>query len=69
MEWQMKLQGLDNNAAWDTAPRGRLLVINDDPFLRSTLKEQFATEGFEDVSDAESLFEALREIDDRIPIW
>ena len=63
----MKLQGLDSNAVWDTAPRGRLLVIDDDPFLRATLKEQFAAEGFEDVSEAENLFEAFREIDDKNP--
>ena len=63
----MKLQGLDSNAVWDTEPRGRLLVIDDDPFLRATLKEQFAAEGFEDVSEAENLFEAFREIDDKNP--
>ena len=67
MDWYMKLQGLDSNAVWDTAPLGRLLVIYDDPFLRATLKEQFAAEGFEDVSEAENLFEAFREIDDKNP--
>ena len=63
----MKLQGLDSKGLWDTAPRGRLLVIDDDPFLRATLKEQFAAEGFEDVSEAENLFEVFREIDDKDP--
>ena len=67
MEWQMKMQGLDNPAIWDAEPRGRLLVIDDDPFLRATLKEQFAAEGFEDVSEAENLFEAFREVDDKNP--
>ena len=63
----MKMQGLDNPAIWDAEPRGRLLVIDDDPFLRATLKEQFAAEGFEDVSEAENLFEAFREVDDKNP--
>ena len=42
MDWPMKLQGLDGNAVWETEPQGRLLVIDDDPFLRATLREQFA---------------------------
>ena len=61
----MKLQGLDSKVVWDTVLRGRLLVIDDDPFLRATLKEQFAAEGFKDVSEAENLFEAVLEIDDK----
>ena len=63
----MKLQGLDTNVVCDTVLRARLLVIDDDPFLRATLKEQFAAEGFKDVSEAENLFEAFCEIDDRNP--
>ena len=56
----MKLQGLDGNAVWETEPQGRLLVIDDDPFLRATLREQFAAEGFGDVAEAENLVEAFR---------
>ena len=67
MEWQMKLQELDSHAALDTVPQGRLLVIDDDPFLLATLKEQLVAEGFEVVSQAESLFEAFREIDETNP--
>ena len=63
----MKLQGLDNNAVWEQAPNGRILVIDDDPFLRATLKEQFAAEGFDEVFEAENLIEAFREIDERLP--
>ena len=59
----MKLQGLDGNAVWETEPQGRLLVIDDDPFLRATLREQFAAEGFGDVAEAENLVEAFRQID------
>ena len=62
----MKLQGLDSNVVW-TVLRGRLLVINDDLLLRATLKEQFAAEGFKDVCEAENLFEAFCEIDDKNP--
>lgn len=65
----MKLQGLDSNAVWDTAPRGRLLVIDDDPFLRATLKEQFAAEGFEDVSEAETCSKLSVRSMTRIPTW
>ena len=63
----MKLQGLDNNAVWERAPNGRILVIVDDPFLRATLKEQFAAEGFDEIFEAENLIEAFREIDERLP--
>ena len=63
----MKLQGLDNNAVWEQAPNGRILVIDDDPFLRATLKEQFAAEGFDEVFEAENLIEAFCEIDERLP--
>ena len=63
----MKLQGLDNSAVWEQAPNGRILVVDDDPFLRATLKEQFAVEGFDEVFDAENLIEAFREIDERLP--
>ena len=63
----MKLQGLDNNAVWEQAPNGRILVVDDDPFLRATLKEQFAVEGFDEVFEAENLIEAFREIDERSP--
>ena len=59
----MKLQGLDGNAVWETEPQGRLLVIDDDPFLRAALLEQFAAEGFDDVAEAENLVEAFRQID------
>ena len=38
----MKLQGLEADAVWDTMPTGRLLVVDDDAFLRATLMEQFA---------------------------
>ena len=63
----MKLQGLDNSAVWEQAPNGRILVVDDDPFLRATLKEQFAVEGFDEVFEAENLIEAFREIDERLP--
>jgi len=63
----MKLQGLDDNAVWENAPNGRLLVIDDDPFLRATLKEQFAVEGFREVFEAENLVEAFQQVDARAP--
>ena len=63
----MKLQGLETGTVWDTVPTGRLLVIDDDPFLRATLKEQFASEGFQDVHEAENLIEAFARIDDSNP--
>ena len=59
----MKLQGLDGNAVWESEPKGRILVVDDDPFLRATLREQFAAEGFEDVAEAENLVEAFRQIE------
>ena len=42
-------------------------MIDDDPFLRATLREQFAAEGFQDVFEAESLIEAFARIDDSNP--
>ena len=63
----MKLQGLEAEAVWDTMPTGRLLVVDDDSFLRATLMEQFAAEGFDEVYEAETLIETFREIDLRDP--
>ncbi|CAI8199657.1 MAG: Transcriptional regulatory protein WalR [SAR116 cluster bacterium] len=67
MESRMKLQGLEAEAVWDTMPTGRLLVVDDDAFLRATLMEQFAAEGFDEVYEAETLIETFREIDLRNP--
>ena len=63
----MKLQGLEAEAVWDTMPTGRLLVVDNDAFLRATLMEQFAAEGFDEVYEAETLIETFREIDLRNP--
>ena len=63
----MKLQGLEADTIWDSMPLGRLLIVDDDAFLRTTLKEQFAAEGFDDVFEAETLIETFREIDLRKP--
>ena len=63
----MKLQGFEADAVWDTMPTGRLLVVNDDAFLRATLTEQFAAEGFDEVYEAETLIATFREIDLRNP--
>ena len=63
----MKLQGLEAEAVWDTMPTGRLLVVDDDAFLRAALMEQFAAEGFDEVYEAETLIETFREIDLRNP--
>ena len=59
----MKLQGLEAEAVWDNRPTGRLLIVDDDAFLRATLKEQFLAEGFTEIFEAASLIETFREID------
>ena len=63
----MKLQGLEADTVRDTMPIGRLLVVDDDAFLRATLMEQFAAEGFDEIYEAETLIETFREIDLRNP--
>ena len=59
----MKLQGLEAEAVWDNRPTGRLLIVDDDAFLRATLKEQFLAEGFTEIFETASLIETFREID------
>ena len=59
----MKLQGLEAEAVWDSRPNGRLLIVDDDAFLRATLKEQFLAEGFTEIYEAASLIETFRAID------
>lgn len=59
----MKLQGLEAEAVWDSRPNGRLLIVDDDSFLRTTLKEQFLAEGLTEIYEAASLIETFREID------
>jgi len=63
MERVMKLQELETKTIWDSIPHGRLLVVDDDSFLRATLREQFTAEGFTEVFEAESLHSAFQEID------
>ena len=59
----MKLQGVEAEAVWDKRPTGRLLIVDDDAFLRKTLKEQFLAEGFTEIFEAASFIETFCEID------
>ena len=51
----MKMQGLLNDVAWDSSISARLLIVDDDAFLRATLRQQLAGEGFNEVFEASTL--------------
>lgn len=53
----MKMQGLINDAVWDTSTSARLLIVDDDAFLRNTLREQLTSEGFTEIYEASRLSE------------
>ena len=62
----MKLQGLDSNAVWDSSPRGRLLVIDDEANQRRVLADYLRDCGH-DVLEAEAAEDALGVLDDERP--
>ncbi|MEL0024859.1 MAG: response regulator, partial [Alphaproteobacteria bacterium] len=52
-----KMQGLINETVWDTSVSARLLIVDDDAFLRATLREQLESEGFKEIFEAGRLSE------------
>ena len=56
------MQGLFNNASLDTPTGAKLLIVDDDVFLRSTLREQLLAEGFTEISEAGTLLEAFDQV-------
>ena len=51
------MQGLINETVWDTSVSARLLIVDDDAFLRATLREQLESEGFKEIFEAGRLSE------------
>lgn len=56
------MQGLFNNASLDTPTGAKLLIVDDDVFLRSTLREQLLAEGFTEILEAGTLIEAFERV-------
>ena len=63
----MKMQGLLNDVVWDSSTSARLLIVDDDAFLRTTLRQQLASEGFNEVVEASTLLEVFDKLPDANP--
>ena len=63
----MKMQGLLNEVLWDSSISARLLIVVDDAFLRTTLCQQLAGEGFNEVFEASTLLEVFEKLPDANP--
>ena len=63
----MKMQGLSNDVVGDSSISARLLIVDDDAFLRTTLRQQLASEGFNEVVEASTLLEVFDKLPDANP--
>ena len=63
----MKMQGLLNEVVWDSSISARLLIVDDDAFLRTTLRQQLVGEGFNEVFEASTLLEVFEKLPDANP--
>ncbi len=63
----MKKQGLSNNLELDSSTNVRLLIVDDDSFLRTKLCQQLVSEGFKKVFEASTLFELFEKLPDVDP--
>ena len=67
IELLMKMQGLLNEVVWDSSISARLLIVDDDAFLRTTLRQQLAGEGLNEVFEASTLLEVFEKLPDAKP--
>ena len=49
------MQGLSKHTCHDTGNSSRLLIVDDDPYLRASLRQQFLAEGFQNIFDVGSV--------------
>jgi len=56
---QEKMQGLISSTSKDTLVGARLLIVDDDAFLRATLREQLSIEGVKQIDEAATLTEVF----------
>ena len=50
-----KMQGLSNYISHDSGNSSRLLIVDDDAYLRTSLRQQFLAEGFQNIFDVGSV--------------
>ena len=63
----MKMQGLLNEVVRDSSTSARLLIVDDDALLRTTLRQQLVGEGFNEVFEASTLVEVSKKLPDANP--
>ena len=63
----MKMQVLSNDSDMELSTNVRLLVVDDDAFLRTKLCQQLVSEGFNEVFEASTLFELFEILPDVDP--
>ena len=49
------MQGLSKRTSKDSGNSSRLLIVDDDAYFRSSLRQQFIVEGFQDIYDVGSV--------------
>ena len=63
----MKMQGLLNEVTLDSLISARLLIVDNDAFLRTTLRQQLEGEGFNEVFEASTLLEVFEKLPEAKP--
>ena len=51
------MQGLSEHTSHDSGNSSRLLIVDDDAYLRTSLRQQFLADGFQNISDVGSVNE------------
>ncbi len=63
----MKMQGLLNEVTLNSLISARLLIVDNDAFLRTTLRQQLEGEGFNEVFEASTLLEVFEKLPEAKP--
>ena len=63
----MEMQGLSNDLELESSTNVRLLVVDDDVFLRTNLCQHLLSEGFNEVFEASTLLELFEKLPDVDP--
>ena len=61
------MQGLSKRTTQDSGNSSRLLIVDDDAYLRTSLRQQFVAEGFQNIFDVGSVIALNAALNDANP--